>query len=144
MNQPTTILICALLAGLAPALPAAEPIDKPLPRDEAGVRRDDRKKPAAEGRDARAKDVRKTSPEADKRREQYRNMTPEERAAKRKEIRGRLEKRIVELRAKQANATITPQESRELERREHILSRFDAEMAGPRPKPVLTNSPAHN
>ena len=37
-------------------------------------------------------------------------MTPEERAAKRKEIKGRLEKRIAELRAKQISATITPQQ----------------------------------
>ena len=75
-------------------------------------------------------------------REQLKNMTPEEREAKRKELKERLEKRITELRARQTNATITPQESRELERREQILKRFEQNTPGaPRteaPKPVFT------
>jgi hypothetical protein len=84
--------------------------------------------------------------ESEKRREQFRNMTPEERAAKRKEIKGRLEKKIAELRAKQVNGTITAQETRELGRREKILRHFEeADSSQPRverPKPALTNSPA--
>jgi hypothetical protein len=142
MHQRFKILIGMLLAGVAPVLQAAEPLDKSSPRDEIGVRHEDR--------DARPKDGRKTNgapsrAELEKRREQFKNMTPEERAAKRKEIKGRLEKRIAELRAKRASATLTPQESRELERREQILKRFEAEAAGGlRPKTVLTNSPAQN
>lgn len=58
------------------------------------------------------------------------NMTPEEREAKRKELKERLEKRIAELHAKQTNATITPQETRELERREQILKRFEQPPVG--------------
>jgi len=98
-----------------------------------------------------AKEPRKTNgvsskSESEKRREQFKNMTPEERVAKRKEIKGRLEKRIVELRAKQASGTITAQEMRELERREKILKHFEQEDSGAprieRAKPVFTNSPA--
>ena len=44
--------------------------------------------------------------------------------------------------------TITPQESRELERREQILKRFEqggsGVPGGERPKPILTNSPAQH
>lgn len=81
----------------------------------------------------------------ERRREQIKNMTPEERAAKRKEIKERLEKRIAELHSKQTNATLSPQEARELERREQILKRFEQDTNGllriDRAKPVLTNAP---
>jgi hypothetical protein len=98
-------------------------------------------------RDAR-KESRKTNSapmrgDSEKRRESFKNMSPEERVAKRKEIRARLEKRIGELRAKRSDATLSPQEARELERREQILRRFDQEekVGIERPKPVFTNAP---
>lgn len=95
---------------------------------------------------ARAGEPAEKEPEKrEKRREQLKNMSPEERAAKRKEIKARLEKRIAELRAKEKNATITAQESRELERREQILKRFETEgPVAPRGKVEPTNSPAQN
>jgi hypothetical protein len=116
-----------------------------------GVRGDDSPgKPARQGeeRDGK-KDSRKTNnvsrSDWEKRREQLKNMTPEERAAKRKEIQERLEKRIAELRHRQTNGTLSAQETRELERREQILKRFEPEGPGgtriEHPKPVLTNSP---
>jgi vancomycin resistance protein YoaR len=105
---------------------------------------------AAEDREARIKEWRRTNnltsrAEMEKRREQSSKLTPEEREAKRKELRGRLEKRISELREKGKNSTLTTQETRELERREQILKRFEPEAAAPKvehPKATLTNSPA--
>ena len=144
----SAILIFALFATSAVALRAAdEPADKPASRDEAEKRREEWKKLSPEEREARMKEWRKTNAapsreEREKAREQFKNMTPDEREAKRKELQERLEKRIAELRARQTNATITPQESRELERREQILKRFEQNSPGaPRlegPKPVFT------
>ncbi len=91
---------------------------------------------------AASKDGRKTNggpsrEERDKQREEFNKLTPEEREAKRLEIKGRLEKRICELRSKQTNATLSTQESHELERREQILKRFEqAPVAEPK-APVL-------
>ncbi len=67
--------------------------------------------------------------ETEKRKENWKKLSPEEREAKRKEIKSRLEKRIVELRAKQAAATITASETRELARSEQILKRFEQNAA---------------
>ncbi len=113
-----------LVAFSTLALAAAEPSPKP----------DDGRKLAAEQGEAVAKDGRKTNAnpsreERDKRREEFNKLSPEEREAKRKEIKGRLEKRICELRSKQTNATLSSQEVRELERREQILKRFDQPFA---------------
>lgn len=123
---------------------AADTLDKGPTGEEPGKRR----RLSTEEGDVKAKEPRKTNgtpsrAEIERRREQMKSMTPEERAAKRKEIKQRLEKRIAELQAKKANDSITPQESRELERREQILKRFEADgNTGPRPKAVLTNAPA--
>ena len=150
----STILIFALFgAGTARLLAADGPPDKPALQEESDKRRDERKKTPPEEGEAKIKEWRKTNgipsrEDWEKKREQFRNMTPEEREAKRKEIKARLETRIAELRAKQTNSTITPQEGRELERREQILKRFEQGGSGPsrgeRPKPILTNSPAQN
>lgn len=81
--------------------------------------------------------------EADKRKEDWKKLSPEEREAKRVEIKGRLEKRICELRTKQTNNTITAQEIRDLTRSEQILKRFESN--GPpvlRGERALTNTPA--
>lgn len=143
----SVILIFALFAATVGALRGAdEPAGKPALRDE-------RKKLSPEERDAWPREWRKTNAapsraEREKMREQFRNMTPEEREAKRRELKGRLEKRIAELRSRQTNATLTPQESRELERREQILRRFEQNTPGSphidRTKPVFTNEPAKN
>ena len=114
----------AVLGASAPLLRAAdEPVEKRAVCD-------DPKKPSPEAGEATFKEPRKTNSgpareEWEKRRGQLEKMTPEEREAKRKELKERLEKRIADLRAKQTNATITPQETRELERREQILKRFE-------------------
>lgn len=63
--------------------------------------------------------------EIEKRKENWKKLSPEEREAKRKEIKARLEKRIVDLRAKQTDGTITASETRELARSEQILKRFE-------------------
>jgi len=143
--------MCAVfVACLVMAVAAGEPAEKRSDREESEKRKEEWKKLSPEEREAKGKEWRKTNAapareEWEKRREQSRNMSPEERVAKRKEIKGRLEKRIAELRARQVNATITAQESRELERREQILERFEAEgPVAPRAKSVLTNAPVKN
>ena len=84
----------------------------------------------------------KQSQQVEDRRGRVQKMTPEEREAKRKELKERLQKRISELRARQTNATITPSEVRELQRREQILKRFAEEKRGAKPagKPVVPGS----
>ena len=138
------------MLALSVELLRADPPEKRQDREDAEKRKEEWKNLSADERDTRIKESRKTNgvsskSEAEKRREQFRNMTPEERAAKRKEIKERLEKKIAELRAKQVSATITPQEMRELERREKILKHFEqADSNVPRierSKPVFTNSP---
>ncbi|HTD66668.1 MAG TPA: hypothetical protein VK846_09085 [Candidatus Limnocylindria bacterium] len=96
---------------------------------------DDDQKPSGDQREGKTKEGRKTnsSParaEWEKRREQLEKMTPEEREAKRQELKGRLEKRICDLRSKATNGIITPQEKRELERREQVLKRFEQSAPG--------------
>lgn len=110
MKWTTFLLSACLLAACAP-LSAA----------------DGDKVPAPDNVKSKAKEGRKTDsgPEWEKRRQQMEKMTPEEREAKRQELKERLEKRISDLRAKQTNATITAQEKRELERREKVLERFE-------------------
>lgn len=80
--------------------------------------------------------------DGDKRKEDWKKLSPEEREAKRVEIKGRLEKRICELRTKQTNNTITAQEIHDLTRSEEILQRFatngPAALRGAR---ALTNAP---
>lgn len=144
----SALLILPLFCGIGTALRAAEePAEKPIVREESEKRREERKKLSPDERDARTKEGRKTNgapprEEWEKKREQFKNMTPEEREAKRTELKDRLEKRIAELRARQTNATITPQESRELERREQILKRFEQNTPGTprieRSKPAVT------
>jgi acyl-CoA reductase-like NAD-dependent aldehyde dehydrogenase len=56
-------------------------------------------------------------------------LTPEEREAKRREIKVRLDNRLAELRAKQTNGVLTAAEKKELGRCEQILKRFE-ESAG--------------
>ena len=152
MSWLSTILTCAMLAASVELLRADPPEKRPGGED-AEKRKEEWKNLSVDERDARIKESRKTNgvsskSEAEKRREQFRNMTPEERTAKRKEIKERLEKKIAELRAKQVSATITPQEMRELERREKILKHFEqADSTAPRierSKPVFTNSPVQN
>lgn len=102
----------------------------PLPGAELKTKGEDGTKLSAAERESAAREGRRTNAgpsreEREKRREQFNKLTPEQREAKRKEIKERLEKRISELRVRQTNATITVQESRELERREQILKRFE-------------------
>ena len=78
------------------------------------------------------------------RRNDWKKLSPEEREAKRKEIKARLQKRITELRSKQTNDTITAQETRELGRSEQILKRFEQNAPaakGDRPKTVEPAAP---
>jgi hypothetical protein len=133
----------ALAAGVFTSR-AADPSEKnPV---EENSKENGKKLSTEEEKESRRTNSSPSRAENDKRREQLKNMTSEERATMRKQIKERLEKRISELRGKQTNATLTAQESRELERREQILKRFEQDGSGTlrieRPKPVLTNSPA--
>src|SRR5205807_1309562 len=71
---------------------------------------DDQKKNSPETGESKVKEPRKTNsgPAKTEWEKRLEKMTPEEREAKRKELRERLEKRIADLRSKQTNATITP------------------------------------
>ncbi len=95
----------------------------------------DKRAPGAGDNDGRTKEARRTNTgpfraEWEKRREELEKMTPEEREAKRKELKERLEKRISELRLKESAGTLTSQEKRELERREQVLKRFEQAVPG--------------
>lgn len=139
MNKRFPKILSALILAIGPtALPAADPSGGQQPK------RDDARKVFVEGREAVLNDGRKTNAgpsreERAKRREEFNKLTPEEREAKRKELKERLEKRIAELRARQTNGTLNAHETRELERREQILKRFEqlpvpaAEPAAPPP-----------
>lgn len=113
-----TFVFVAMIAGVS-CVRAAD-----VPRDKAGTNRDDKKK------EERAK-------EAEKRREEFNKLSPEQKEAKRKEFKARLEKRIGDLRCKQTNGTLDDEELRELQRREQLLKRFDqmATNAPVQPKP---------
>ena len=151
MKSPFFILIFALMAALALRAGDDDLPDKRPGREPSEKRREEWNKLPPEERETRMKEWRKTngvSPrtESEKRRDHLKNMSPEERAAKRLEIKGRLEKRIAELRLRQVNGTLTPQEGRELERREQVLKRFEQETA-PRvegAKPASTNAPGRS
>ena len=80
--------------------------------------------------------------EAEKRKENWKKLSPEERESKRKEIKARLEKRIAELRAKQSDETITAPETRELARSEQILKRFEQNNAAAKPDRPKPDEPA--
>ena len=147
MNWLITLSLSALLAASVAVVRADEPVDRRSRQDESEKRKKEEKGliKEREARDSRKTNTAPARGDWEKRREQMKHMSPEERIAKRKEIKARLEKRIAELRARQSNGTLSPQETRELERREQILKRFESENQGgtriERPKPVFTNSP---
>jgi len=58
-------------------------------------------------------------------RDELRNSTPEQRAARMKEWRERLEKRVAELRRKQAAGDISDDQKRQLERMQQMIKRLD-------------------
>jgi len=81
--------------------------------------------------------------EGGRRKEDWKKLSPAEREAKRDEIKGRLEKRVAELREKKEKKTITAQEERDLTRSEQILKRFETMES--KESPLLrggTNTPA--
>ena len=80
--------------------------------------------------------------DTEKRKENWKKLSPEEREAKRKEIKARLEKRIVELRAKQTAGTITASEVRELARSEQILKRFEQNAVAAKSDGAKSKEPA--
>jgi len=96
---------------------------------------DDQKKTSPDVIESKPKEPRKTNagPAKTEWEKRLEKMTPEEREAKRRELKERLEKRIADLRGKQTNGTITAQETRELERREQILKRFELATPGVKP-----------
>jgi hypothetical protein len=85
---------------------------------------------------------REETEKTEKRKENWKKLSPEEREAKRKEIKARLEKRIAELRARKADATITASETRELARSEQILKRFEQNAVAAKADQPKANEPA--
>jgi hypothetical protein len=82
-------------------------------------------KGGAPGKRTGADDHQAPAKERDRRKEEAKKLSAEERDAKRKEIKGRLEKRLGELRSKATNGTLSAEEKRELTRREQLLKRFE-------------------
>ena len=137
------LLLVAALSGGIVASPAADPVStNKLSREEIEKRREEWGKLTPEERNARMKEMRERAME--KRREDFNKLTPEEREAKRKELRERLEKRLNELRAKQTNGTITPEETRDLERREQIKKRFEQNARERQAAPAPANGQCKN
>jgi len=64
-------------------------------------------------------------------------LSPEERDAKRKEMRERMQKQLGELRKKKADGTLTEADKRRLERMEEVEKRFD--QTGPAGGPAKRN-----
>lgn len=71
-----------------------------------------------------------------------RSFTPEEREARRKEIRSRLETQLGELRKKKAAGPLTPEEERRLQHMEQVAKHFERGFAG-RPRPRPDGAPNH-
>ncbi len=63
-------------------------------------------------------------------------MSPEEREAKRQEMRARFDKRFQELRQKKADGTLTVEEQRRLDRMEEIFKRFKQSNPGAESRPL--------
>ena len=92
---------------------AAVPAQKPSP-GEADKKREDFKNLSPEERRARMKECR----------EKRDAMTPEQREAMREEFRERFDKRLADLQKKKADGTLSEQQARELERMEQMKKRF--------------------
>lgn len=86
-------------------------------------------------------DKRPSREEMEKRKEDWKKLSPEEQQAKRDEFKARLEKRVTELREKQTAGTISEKESRELVRSEQLLKRFDQKPPG-QDEPPKVKEPA--
>jgi DNA repair ATPase RecN len=87
-------------------------------RDELEKHREELKKLPPEERQAKIKELR------EKIAERAQGMTPEQRKNKRHEIRQRFETQLNQLREKKTNGTISPLESRRLQRLETVQERF--------------------
>jgi hypothetical protein len=78
-------------------------------------------------------------------REKFRSWTPEQREAKRKELRERFDKRLAELQKKKAAGALTEVEAKQLERMELMKKRFEQFGRGGAPsprRPATDKSPA--
>jgi hypothetical protein len=135
IRNPSALLAAVLLAAAAAAFAGDEPQPSAGPlRNEPDQGREERRKAESGEREGNTRERRQRAREEwQKRQEAFRNMTPEQRAAKREEFKVRLEKRLAELRQKQTNETITAEENRELRRREQILKRFQQADGAPGP-----------
>ena len=93
---------------------------QPISREELEKRRKElRKLPPAE-RAAKLKELREKIGEHPK----FKAMTPEQRKAKREELKRRFEKQLNELREKKSTDSLTPQETKRLQRMESMAQRF--------------------
>lgn len=69
----------------------------------------------------------------DKRRDEFRKMSPEERVAKRRELHVRMNARLEVLEKKEAAGTLTKEETRHLERMRVIKKRMEQHQPAPAP-----------
>lgn len=128
--KPITLICGSLVLLLATAtLPSLRAADEPSVPDKNPAREDFKKltpeERAARIRQWREKNGGPVGEALQKKREELKNLTPEEREAKRKEFRERFDKQVGELRKKKADGTITPEESKRLDRMEQIIRRFE-------------------
>src|SRR3954469_15420880 len=76
----------------------------------------------------------------EKHRDELKGLSPAEREAKRKEMRERIQKQLVELRKKKADGTLNAVEKRRLERMEEVAKRLEQNQSGA--EEGSTNKPA--
>jgi len=106
--------------------------DGPM-RKEMEKRREELNNLSSEERQAKLKEWRENRGDRPLRQ----GFSPQEREAKRKELRQRFEKHHAELLKKKADGTLTPQEEKRLQRMEELAKRFEqgGQRPGPRPFP---------
>lgn len=91
-------------------------------REEIEKRREELKNLSPEERQKRIEELRKG---IQGKRQELKALTPEGREAKRKEIRGRLERRLEELRKRKTAGSLTAEEERRLQHFETLKKRFE-------------------
>jgi hypothetical protein len=126
-------LSCAVAAfialGATHATRAADDTESKDAQADRQQLREKLKNMTPEERQAAIKKWREEHPQAAGRREELRkqreaakNLTPEQREAKGKEMRAEMEKRLAELKKKQADGTLTDQEKQRLGRMERVMN----------------------
>jgi hypothetical protein len=107
-------------------LPVVAPATEPDRREEL---REKWKNLSPEERENAKKQWVAQNPGADKKRDEFRQLTPEQQEARIKEMRTKMETALTELRKKQTDGTLTPEEEKRLKRMEEMLKRIEQRRA---------------